>query len=139
MQGWTQYQDFNYDVAVVLLTTSSEDQHIQDLTGALGMTRNWGQQAQTDAYGYPVNIHRGEELASCSDQSTPANIPQFPDFNGMKLPCNMTGGSSGGPWTQDNDQQTSVNSFGIVGQDDVMYGPYFGDAVWDLWSAYQDQ
>ena len=136
MQGWTQNQDFNYDVAVVLVATTREREHIQDLTGSLGMTRNLPQEAHTDAYGYPLNIHRGEELASCSDEATAANIP---DFNGMRLPCNMTGGSSGGPWTQNNDQQTSVNSFGIVGLDDVMFGPYFGDAVWNLWNQYQDQ
>jgi V8-like Glu-specific endopeptidase len=136
MRGWTQ-RDFNYDVGVVLLATSDEGEHIQDLTGSLGMTINEERQANTVAYGYPVNIHRGEELASCTDESTPANIPQLPNFEGVKLPCNMTGGSSGGPWTQNSEYQTSVNSFGIVGQLDVMYGPYFGDAVYNLWNQYQ--
>jgi V8-like Glu-specific endopeptidase len=136
MRGWTQNEDFNYDVAVVLVTTSDTGDHLQDLTGSLGMTRDYPQDVHTDAYGYPVNIHRGEELASCSDQSAAANIP---DYNGMRLHCNMTGGSSGGPWVQDNDQQTSVNSFGIVGLPDVMFGPHFGEAVYNLWRQYQEQ
>jgi hypothetical protein len=139
MQGWTQQRNFNYDTAVILVATSDEGQHIQDVTGSLGMTRNMPKAAYTDAYGYPVNIHQEQELVSCSDQSTAASIPQLPSFNGVRLPCNMTGGSSGGPRTQNNDEQTSVNSFGIVDLADVMFGPYFGDAVYNLWNAYQDQ
>lgn len=126
-------------MAIILLATSDKEQHIQDLTGSLGMTVNKERQAFTDAYGYPVNIKRGEELASCSDEASAADIPQLPDYQGMKLPCNMTGGASGGPWTQEGTYQTSVNSFIIIGQTDVMYGPYFGDTVLNLWEQYQKQ
>ena len=139
LRAWTQAADFNYDVAVVLLATSDKEEHIQDITGSLGMTVNKPKQAQTVSYGYPVNIHKGEILASCSDLATAAEIPQLPSYNGLRLPCNMTGGSSGGPWTQDDSYQTSVNSFGIVGEVDVMYGPYFDDNVLHLWEQYEKQ
>jgi hypothetical protein len=139
MTGWTQEEDLNYDVAVVLLAPSSDGQHIQDLTGSLGMSRNKERQAHTYAYGYPMNIHSGEELASCSNVSTPVNITYFHNFQGLRLPCNMADGAGAGPWTQTGDYQTSVSSFRIAGEKDVIYGPYFGDAIWNFWNQYQDQ
>ena len=50
------------------------------------------------------------------------------------IPCNMTGGSSGGPWLINNNSTiNSVNSFGYQGVRNVMFGPYFGS---DIQSAY---
>jgi V8-like Glu-specific endopeptidase len=134
MNGWTQNRNFDYDVAVVLVSATGEGKHVQDYTGALGMTKNWGRQAWTDAYGYPMNMHNGEVMSTCSAESKPAAIS---DYGGSELSCAMGGGSSGGPWTQRNDYQTSVNSFGISNRPNVMFGPYFGDAVWNLWEQFK--
>ena len=122
MNGWTDHGDFNYDIAVVLVGANSDGGHVQDYTGALGMTSNWGRQAWTDAYGYPMNMHDGEAMSTCSAQCEPAAIN---DFGGVELSCAMGGGSSGGPWTQNNDYQTSVNSFGISNRPNVMFRPLF--------------
>lgn len=139
MNGWTQFTDFNYNVAIVLLAPSSTGRHVQDYTGALGLTINAQKQAQTVAYGYSSNVQQGEVLARCSGLATPANIPSDPSFLGMRLPCSVSGGSAGGPWTQDSNYQSSVNSFTLASQSNVMFGLYFGDAVLSLWERYQGQ
>ncbi|HIV58522.1 MAG TPA: peptidase, partial [Candidatus Stackebrandtia faecavium] len=59
------------------------------------------------------------------------------------LSCNMTGGSSGGPWFVDFDESTgtglqaSVNSFGYTFLPDTMFGPYFGDDAEALYNTAQ--
>lgn len=51
-----------------------------------------------------------------------------------RLPCSMTGGSSGGGWITGG-RLNSVNSFGYRGERDVMYGPYFGNVEQSVYSA----
>ena len=50
------------------------------------------------------------------------------------LPCNMTGGSSGGGWITSG-SLNSVNSFGYTGLRDVMWGPYFGSTIQSVYNA----
>jgi len=135
MNGWTGHGNLNYDVAVILVSDNGHGGHVQDYTGALGMTKNWGRRAWTDAYGYPMNIHNGEEMSTCSAECAPAALH---DFHGSELWCGMGGGSSGGPWTQQNDYQTSVNSFGVSNRPHTMFGPNFGDDVWGLWEQFKN-
>jgi V8-like Glu-specific endopeptidase len=134
LSGWTNHRNFNSDVAVVLVR-ANDGRHIQDVTGALGMTKHFSRQAWTNAYGYPGNMENGETRITCSGQSRPATADHF---DGSELSCGMGGGSSGGPWTQ-GDYQTSVNSFTVSNRPNVMFGPYFGDAVWDLWAQLKNQ
>jgi len=44
------------------------------------------------------------------------------------IPCNMTGGSSGGPWFTGG-LQNSINSFGYGGVPNTMFGPYWGSVI----------
>lgn len=79
------------------------------------------------AFGYPAaGRYKGNDLTYCTG-------PTFDDaWNGNKtwgIKCNMTGGSSGGPWlagfTQAGDGTlTSLNSYGYSGIRN-MYGPKF--------------
>ena len=73
-----------------------------------------------------MNMQNGEAMSTCSAQCEPAAVN---GFGGAELSCGMAGSSSEGPWTQQNDYQTSVNSFGLSNQPNVMFDPYFGDAV----------
>ena len=80
------------------------------------------------SFGYPAgNPYRGNDLTYCAG-------PTFQDvYNGNAtwgIACNMTGGSSGGPWFKDfanngaSGQVTSLNSYGYNGLKN-MYGPKF--------------
>ena len=80
------------------------------------------------AFGYPAaGRYKGKDLTYCT--GTLVNDPFGADTWGMA--CNMTGGSSGGPWLGDTTapgttegRVASLNSYGYSGQA-VMYGPKF--------------
>jgi V8-like Glu-specific endopeptidase len=80
------------------------------------------------AFGYPAaGKYKGKDLTYCT--GTLVNDPYGANTWGMA--CNMTGGSSGGPWLADTTNPgttegtvASLNSYGYSGQS-VMYGPKF--------------
>jgi V8-like Glu-specific endopeptidase len=99
--------------------------------------------ARTDtlwAFGYPAaGRYKGKDLTYC--RGTLADDPYGADTWGMA--CNMTGGSSGGPWLADTTDPANVegrvaslNSYGYQGLS-YMFGPKFttdtstiqGDAI----------
>ncbi|HEV8696696.1 MAG TPA: hypothetical protein VGQ89_03305 [Candidatus Limnocylindrales bacterium] len=87
------------------------------------------------AFGYPAaGRYHGSDLTYCT--GTTFNDPYNSNLTwGIK--CNMTGGSSGGPWLANFTQAgggtlTSLNSYGYSGLSN-MYGPKFNantQAVW---------
>ncbi len=89
------------------------------------------------AFGYPAaRPFDGESLKSCSGTAT--NDPYNPQFNTQGIPCNMTGGSSGGPWfigTSSTGYQNSVNSYGYGSKSTTMYGPYWGSVIQQAYST----
>jgi hypothetical protein len=80
------------------------------------------------SFGYPAaGKYHGKDLTYCQGPTTrDANA----GTNNYKLACNMTGGSSGGPWFSGFDATgnagviRSLNSYGYSGQS-FMYGPIF--------------
>ena len=80
-----------------------------------------------NAFGYPAaGRYKGKDLIYCAG-------PTFQDANNANatwgIACNMTGGSSGGPWIKGFTQAgggtiTSLNSYGYQGVSN-MYGPKF--------------
>ena len=80
---------------------------------------------QVYAFGYPAaQKYKGNTLTYCSG----ITAYQQDGDNTLSIGCNMTGGSSGGPWFQNfngsSGVQTSVNSYGYSGVT-RMYGPVF--------------
>lgn len=95
------------------------------------------------AFGYPAaRPYDGTKLVSCWGTTTDDYVGGSGDY---RLRCNMTGGSSGGPWLRDpifsgtadnsNNVQVSVNSFGYQGEKNAMYGPVFGPTVKAVYEA----
>ncbi len=100
---------------------------------------NFGYQASemtlnttASAFGYPAaGKYHGKDLTYCQGPTTrDANA----GTNNYKLACNMTGGSSGGPWFSGFDASgnagtiRSLNSYGYSGQS-FMYGPIFNSTT----------
>jgi V8-like Glu-specific endopeptidase len=89
------------------------------------------------AFGYPAaQKYKGKDLTYCAG---PVGTDPYNDDLTYALACTMTGGSSGGPWLTDFDEESgvgtlsSVNSYGYSGVK-AMHGPMFGaktQAVWD--------
>jgi V8-like Glu-specific endopeptidase len=90
------------------------------------------------AFGYPAaGKYRGKDLTYCQG---PTTRDSNPGTNNYKLACNMTGGSSGGPWFSGFDATgnagvaRSLNSYGYSGQS-FMYGPIFNSTTTSTYNA----
>jgi V8-like Glu-specific endopeptidase len=130
---WVSSGDISYDVAFATVEPENGEATLEQTTGTTSIAFNQERGARYSAYGYPASApFDGESLESCagtaSDDTLGGTLSQGID-------CDMTGGSSGGPWFLDDGAQNSVNSFGYDVQSNVMYGPYFGA---DAQSAYEE-
>jgi len=69
---------------------------IRAAVGGQGISFNQGRGLTCNAYGYPAaGKFNGQTLRSCSGTATPDPYGQT---QSQGIPCDMTGGSSGGPW-----------------------------------------
>ncbi|CAF1582009.1 unnamed protein product [Adineta ricciae] len=135
--SWAVNKNFNYDVCFVNLYTNSKGQHIQALQGSEGLGYNYPRNALTYSFGYPYNLQQGQVMQYCSGKAAASKYGN--GFNGQTIPCDMTGGCSGGPWFQSFDTTvgvgtiTSLNSFTINSIANYMNGPYFDSSIWSLY------
>jgi hypothetical protein len=127
---WSSSGDMQYDTAFAVMNALN-DQKLSAVVGASGVQFNAARGLTYKSFGYPAaSPFTGESLKSCS--GTAANDPYNPQYNTQGIPCNMTGGSSGGPWfigTGSSGYQNSVNSYGYGSNSTKMYGPYWGTVI----------
>lgn len=132
---WSSGGDMTYDTGFAVLNTLN-GQKLADVVGASGVKFNAARGLAYKAFGYPAAApFNGESLKSCS--GTAVNDAYNPQFNTQGIPCNMTGGSSGGPWfigTSSTGYQNSVNSYGYGSNSTTMYGPYWGSVIQQTYS-----
>ncbi|NUR84449.1 MAG: peptidase [Nonomuraea sp.] len=136
---WNSSEDINFDVAAAVVAPL-QGKTLTDVVGGQGVAFNQGRKVQMHAFGYPAaDPYDGSKLIYCAGKT-------FDDFLMSKdhgLTCNMTGGSSGGPWFQNfNDStglgtQNSVNSFKYNFAPNWMFGPYFGTEAQAVYQTAQ--
>jgi V8-like Glu-specific endopeptidase len=138
--AWSRRGDENYDVALVALATSG-GRHVTDVVGAQGIAFDQPRGTLVYGFGYPAGgRYDGERLTYCSGKTYPDSHRITRDEG---LRCDMTEGSSGGPWLARFDAGTgtgvvtSVSSFKYADDPATMYGPYFGVAVHRVYDAAQ--
>ncbi|MFI2187811.1 trypsin-like serine peptidase [Streptomyces sioyaensis] len=136
---WTASEDINYDVGAAVVAPL-DGKKLTDVVGGQGLSFNSGYNRAMYAFGFPAAApYDGSKLIYCG--GTTFKDPLFSGDHG--LDCNMTGGSSGGPWFASFDEktgtglQTSVNSFGYQFWPHTMFGPYFGDDAKNLYTTAQ--
>lgn len=149
---------FNYDVGMALVGNNEQGEtpaaaigdtsDIDFVAGDPTSTRDVNYTINTHAFGYPAaRPYDGTKLISCWGTTSADTLGGSSDY---RLRCNMTGGSSGGPWLLDasavdpadpidnayvSDVQVSVNSFGYRGEKNAMYGPIFGSTIQSLYTT----
>jgi hypothetical protein len=86
--------------------------------------------SEVTALGYPAaKKYSGSDLIHCLGDAVAGPSPYD---NNPALACDMTGGSSGGPWYSDTGgalEATSLNSFGLRGYNGHMFGPVFNNGA----------
>lgn len=91
------------------------------------------------AFGYPASKkYRGDTLTYCAGPVTPG----VDGHQTLALACDMTGGSSGGPWFQkfsngatSPNTINSLNSYGYLSVRNTMFGPIFDGAESTTYTA----
>ncbi|MGW4964813.1 trypsin-like serine peptidase [Nonomuraea sp. NPDC004186] len=129
---WSSRGDDNFDVGMVALATSG-GRHVADVVGTQEIAFNAARGGQVFGFGYPADPpYDGHHLVYCAGRLRADPYGQSRD---QGLGCEMTAGSSGGPWMTTFDLATgkgtitSVSSFKYSDDQRTMYGPYFGDAT----------
>lgn len=125
---WSSGGDINYDTGFAVMN-KLDGKSLTDVVGGSGVVFNQAYGLKYTSYGYPAaKPFTGERLWSCTGTATKDTNQQFTT---QGIPCDMTGGSSGGPWltsTGDGVFQNSINSYGYSPKP-VMYGPYWGAVI----------
>lgn len=130
--AWANSGDINYDGGFAVMNTLNGS-HLTDVVGGQGIAFNQARGLSYTSYGYPAAPpFNGETRQSCSGT---ASDDTWGGTQSQSIPCNMTGGSSGGPWLLGGTTINSVNSFGYTGVPNRMFGPYFGTAIQSAYSS----
>lgn len=126
---------FNNDYAFAVVGLggkSGQSNQLDAVVGYNALAFNVSHPTQVYSFGYPhASPYDGQKLIYCAGKDIADTWGGTTDFG---LNCNMTGGSSGGPWfvnfesNGDTGSLNSVNSFKYTyGRfTKYMYGPYFG-------------
>lgn len=131
---WSSGGDISYDTGFAVVARL-DGEYLTDVTGATGVAFNQPRGLGYVSFGYPAaNPFTGQTLVSCTGQARDDRTN--PQFNSQGIPCDMTGGSSGGPWfvsadsdSEFSDYQNSVNSYGYGTRSTTMFGPYWGTVI----------
>jgi V8-like Glu-specific endopeptidase len=136
-QQWAASGDFVYDVGYAVVAPVN-GATLTDTVGSQGISFNASRTDFRYAFGYPAaRPYDGSDLVHCA--GTLKADPYGSDTLGMT--CNMTGGSSGGPWlsgfstTTGLGTLTSVNSYKYSIDKNSMYGPYLGSVAQQVYQA----
>ena len=115
-----------YDVAIIKLGNNSSGRSVTYYTGYAGRSWNYNNLQSIHAFGYPSNLSSGNYTYVCAAETFSGGT----DVLGMG--CNMTNGSSGGPWFRiyapygsgSTNYVNAVVSSGTSGTN-TFYGPKF--------------
>lgn len=145
-QAWAD-GDFNEDYAFVVVGAggkSTQSVQLDATVGANPIAFNLSHPRPVYAFGYPqATPYNGQTLTYCAGTDVSDVWGGSTDYG---LNCNMTGGSSGGPWFSDFNAMTgtgtltSLNSFKYRGSPTVakyMFGPYFDGYTQATYAAAQ--
>ncbi|MGN9844010.1 trypsin-like serine peptidase [Nonomuraea sp. H19] len=137
---WNANEDINFDVAAAVVAPL-QGRTLTDVVGGQGVAFNQPRRRQMFSFGYPAAApFDGSRLIYCSGRTFDDTVMT----RDLGLRCNMTGGSSGGPWFQGFNESTglgwlnSVNSFKYNFAPDFMFGPFFGNEAMAVYQAAQN-
>lgn len=136
LNGW-QGGNYGYDIGMALLYNNNYGYSISQWVGWLGYMANYSRNQYFTALGYPQAApFNGNRMIAC--WAPHATDDPYTNPARMAIGCDMTGGSSGGPWVVGfggGNYVNSVNTWKYYSQPNAMYGPYFGDGAINLYNS----
>jgi V8-like Glu-specific endopeptidase len=133
-------QDEGDDMGGAVINTNAYGQHIVNVVGGQGIAWNYPASEYVYDFGYPAGApFNGATLQYCNGYEFNWSSEVG---NTMGLPCNFTGGSSGGPWLMSFNGEfgyvNGVNDFGYTSLPGYIFAAYFGNNAASLYNAMAD-
>jgi V8-like Glu-specific endopeptidase len=136
MNAWRNGGDDAFDEGAFSVGRNSRHQTLQSQVGALGFAWDQSRLQHWDVMGYPAEYpFSGEKTVICEASHAIDDLPVLENndpgsgYDTIGIGCDMTGGSSGGPWILGLGRGNYLNgvvSYGYPGEPRSIYGPYFG-------------
>jgi hypothetical protein len=129
--------DLHHDMGMAIVAPNDQG-NLTQVVGGVGWAYNQSETQAFSAYGYPAaSPFNGQIIKSCQGSS---RTWQLAGGKVISIPCNMTGGSSGGPWfiqIDGNWYLNGHNDFTSTIQPGHMFSPYYDDTWYTLYNKAQ--
>jgi hypothetical protein len=136
--GWQQGGEFGVDVGAAVVSTNESGQSLSDAVAERPLVFNSVRNQSYQLYGYPAaRKFNGQRMRVCNTAWSRNDTSTTPDT--MGVPCDMTGGSSGGGWVTASGAIASVVSYGYSSLKNVLFGPHQETEAQLLYSTAQTQ
>jgi V8-like Glu-specific endopeptidase len=132
--------DLHHDMGMAIVTPNSQG-YLTDLVGGAGWAYNQRADQPFYAYGYPAAPPFDGQSRKACDQGAIGKTWAHGGGTVVSIPCNMTGGSSGGPWfieVKGKRYLNGHNDFISSIQPGHMFSPYYDDTWFALYEQAQD-
>ena len=139
MTNWMNSSEWASDMGAAVMNTNY-GWRIADYLGSQGITWNQSKYIYVTSFGYPADWpFNGQTLWNCAGGTFPEWVVLFWSSETIGLPCDMTGGSSGGGWLAFFNGTTGYidghNDFKYNNNPNTMYSPYYDDTASSLYNA----
>ena len=134
--GWQTRGEFGVDEGAAVVGPNASGQTLDDAVAERPIVFNSVRNQSYKLFGYPAaGKFKGQRMRECDTawslndtSTTPAD---------MGVPCDMTGGSSGGGWVTASGAVASVVSYGYSSLKNVLFGPHQETEAQQLYSTAQ--
>jgi V8-like Glu-specific endopeptidase len=131
--------DLHHDLGIAVVSPNDAGS-LTDVVGGAGWAYNQPEKRTFSAYGYPAAYpFDGQTRQSC--EKATGNKWQFAGGHVISIQCNMTGGSSGGPWFIQISGKWYLNGhndFTSSIRPGHMFSPYYDNTWYDLYKKAQN-
>lgn len=132
-ERWVSEGNENFDVAAAVVGRNEKGQRLAAAVGADRIAFNQPADQLFDVHGYPVGRpFDGETQRLCQGAGYLGHDPESvlsPGPLTLAVPCQVTGGASGGGWTINGDVLNGVTDYGYPEDPQTAFGAYFGPEV----------
>jgi V8-like Glu-specific endopeptidase len=140
--SWYSSEDLRFDMGGAVLNTNASGKMISQIVGNLGFSYNLSSSSQLwFNIGYPTYAPFDGKWQYICTGPFAYNDTNLNNPSPVGMGCDMTRGSSGGPWIKDFSGVAGSanflngnNSYRYTDHPEEMFSPYFGDAAKTLWN-----
>jgi V8-like Glu-specific endopeptidase len=132
--GWQSRGEYGVDVGAGIPSTNASGQTLSEAVVERSIVFNAPRNQTYSVYGYPAaKRFNGQRLRVCNTAWSRDDTTASPAT--MGVPCDMTGGSSGGGWVTAGGQVASVVSYGYASLKNVLFGPHLESEAQQLYES----